>query len=531
MKKKVLAFFLCMILVMSGLAGCSKKETTESKTSENESKKSTVVFATSEADSKNWQPSVVNNGAIISVMLQFYETLIAWGNDGEMYPLLAEDYEFIENDDGTYKLHITLHDGIKTSDGNPVTTEDVLWSFQWASEQAEFIKHTTWIDFDKTQIIDELNMEFGIKEMNYYILNDLSRIAITSKKSFEESGDNLMSLPVGTGPYVMTEYTPDVEFILEKNENYWNKDTQREYQLQNVDRIITKFITEDSQRTIELESGSVDIIMGTPFTEIDHYEESEEFENYIWDSPETYCVYYNSSEGAICDNVTLRQALSYGIDNKAVVQTLFNGISHPAVSVVGVSNTEYDDSYETRESVYSYDPEKAKELLKEAGYGEGGLKLRLLTDNSAKYAPLAEVIQGQLMQIGVECEIVTVDASTLMTVMFEPDQWDICVNGYAAKGSILFYFNNQLNAQKNIRGFWNDEKFQTILQNALIDGNEEDTAELIELFDEQVPVYPLYNLSKVFTYREGIEGFNVCDDGYVYAGNFEYSEDADWLYD
>lgn len=529
-RKRILAAILASMVTLSALTGCGggKKDDASS----GGDGVSTVVFATSEADGKNWQPSVINNGAMTSVMLQFYETLIAWDSNGEMYPLLAESYEFTGDETTGYKLHVTLREGIKTSAGDPITASDVLWSYQWASEQAEYIKHTSWIDFDNTTVIDDLNIEFGITTMNYYILNDLSRVAVTAKKSFDESPDNCLSLPVGSGPYVMTSYTPDVEFVLEKNPDYWNKDTSRATQLQNVDRIVTKFVTEDSQRTIELESGNVDIIMSTPFTEIDRYEQEEQFQNFIWDSPETYCVYYNASKGALFDNELLRQAVSYGIDNKAVVQTLFNGVSHAAVSVVGPNQAaEWDEAYETRDSIYSYNPEKAKQLLKQAGYGEGELKVRLLTDNSQKFSTFAEVIQGQLIALGIDCEIKTVDASTFMTVVFDPDAYDLCVNGFAAKGSVLFYFNNQLNNKKNIRGFWDDAEFQEILARALVDANKEDVATLIEMFDEKVPTYPVFNKSKVYTYRTGIEDFKVYDDGYVYPGDLTYSADAEWLYD
>ena len=108
-------------------------------------------------------------------------------------------------------------------------------------------------------------------------------------------------------------------------------------------------------------------------------------------------------------NQTLRQAIRSAIDNQAIVAAVYGGNARAATSIVSPDNKEWSDDIQ---NLYPYDPEKAKQLLTDAGYGEGELTLKLATDDSNERKAIAEIIQAQLGQIGITVDINTYDAGS-----------------------------------------------------------------------------------------------------------------------
>ena len=453
----------------TGTAGNSdtgKTETSASKESGQADGLSTIVMEITN-DPSSLQPSTINQQAFMEQRMNYYERLFEWDYNGEVSPLLVRDFEWADE----LHLKITLYDNITTHSGRKLTTEDVKFSLEYARDSAEFARHTTNIDYDNIEISDEYTMVIPTLQQNVLFWNDITRIDIVSKADFEESSDQMITTPVGTGPYKVTSYTPGVEVILEKNENYWNAG-QTAVQQRNVDRIIYKFIPEEAQRTISLESGDVDFVYDPPLTELEGLMSNSDYDVLEVKTSSTPSLYFNSSEGSVCSNKELRQAIACAIDNSAIVAAVYKGFAHPACSVVTPNNPEWSDELENSDP-YTFDLDKAKSYLAEAGYQSGELKLRLATDDVSTHKAAAEIIQAYLQKIGIEVEISIFDAGSYNTLLTQKDTWDMQINEYTTKGSILFFFGNQVNRNKNIRGFWDDDEFQNILAEALKDGDDE----------------------------------------------------------
>ena len=390
----------------SGKKAAGKDAGAGSETTGEEAQGMSTVYVQVASEPGNYQPSTRNSGSTQVFLLNVYESLFERAYSGEYEPLLAESYEWTDDTHMTIKLH----DNIVTHAGDPVKAQDVLWSIQWAAESAEYSRHTTNIDFENTKVIDDLTLEIVIFEPNVFFLNDLDRIQITAKKTFDESPDNLISIANGTGPYKMVSHTEGVDVVLEKFDGYWDKDnTERDRQLQNFDRIVFKFIPEAAQRTIELESGGVDILYDTPTNDLENLYNSDEFDVFEYVTAQTVTMYFNSSDNSACNNQTLRQAIRSAIDNQAIVAAVYGGNARAATSIVSPDNKEWSDDIQ---NLYPYDPEKAKQLLTDAGYGEGELTLKLATDDSNERKAIAEIIQAQLGQIGITVDINTYDAGS-----------------------------------------------------------------------------------------------------------------------
>lgn len=535
--KKLTALMTAAAMVFA-LAGCGGKDTgnssvsaetgTEaaSNTAGGSGQGKSTVYVEAASDPGNYQPSTRNAGATQVFLLNVYEGLFERAYSGEYEPLLAESYEWTDDTHMTVKLH----DNIVTHAGDPVKAEDALWSIQWAAESAEYSRHTTNIDFENTKVIDDLTLEIAIFEPNVFFLNDLSRIQVTAKKTFDESPDNLISVANGTGPYKMVSHTEGVEVVLEKFDDYWDKDnTERDCQLQNFDKIVFKFISEAAQQTIELETGGVDILYDTPTNDLESLRGNDEFEVFEYVTAQTVTMYFNSSENSVCNNQTLRQAIRSAIDNQAIVAAVYGGNARAATSIVSPDNKEWSDDIQNQ---YPYDPEKAKQLLKDAGYTEGELTLKLATDDSNERKSIAEIIQAQLGQIGITVDINTYDAGSFNSLWGDNQSWDMQINQFSALGSVLFYFNNQVNREKNVRGFWEDDVFQEILTPTIKDGNEENIMKLVDMFEEASPVCPLVNKTVYFTFRKGLTNYRIKNDANMVVHDLEITDEADsWLYD
>lgn len=535
-RRKMVSLLLAAAMTAGVLNGCGgsgeTSGTTDAKSTEaavaesggKEKGESTIVMEITN-DPSSLQPSTINQQAFMEQRMNYYERLFEWDYNGEVSPLLVKDYEWVDE----LHLKITLYDNIATHTGKNLTTEDVKFSLEYAKNSAEFARHTTNIDYDHIEITDDYTMIIPILQQNVLFWNDITRIDIVSKADFEESKDQMITTPIGTGPYKVTGYTPGVEVVLEKNEDYWNAG-QTEIQQRNVDRIIYKFIPEEAQRTISLESGDVDFVYDPPLTELEGLMNSSDYDVLEVKTSSTPSLYFNSSDGSVCSNKELRQAISCAIDNTAIVAAVYKGFAHPACSVVTPNNPEWNDDLETSDP-YAFDLEKAKSYLAEAGFEPGQLKLRLATDDVSTHKAAAEIIQAYLQQIGIEVEISIFDAGSYNTLLTQKDTWDMQINEYTTKGSILFFFGNQVNRNKNIRGFWDDDEFQNILAEALKDGDDDKVSKLVSIFMENIPIYPLMNKTNYYVYRKGIENVRTKDDYIVFPGDVTYTEEASsWLY-
>ena len=536
-RRKIVSLLLAAAMTAGVMSGCGGNgetagtagtaDTKNAETAQNGAKEegqSTIVMEITN-DPSSLQPSTINQQAFMEQRMNYYERLFEWDYNGEVSPLLVKDFEWIDE----LHLKITLYDNITTHSGKKLTTEDVKFSLEYAKDSAEFARHTTNIDYDNIEITDDYTMVIPILQQNVLFWNDITRIDIVSKADFEESKDQMITTPVGTGPYKVTGYTPGVEVVLEKNENYWNAG-QTEIQQRNVDRIIYKFIPEEAQRTISLESGDVDFVYDPPLTELEGLMNNSDYDVLEVKTSSTPSLYFNSSEGSVCSNKSLRQAISCAIDNSAIVAAVYKGFAHPACSVVTPNNPEWSDDLEYS-NPYAFDQEKAKTCLAEAGYQPGELKLRLATDDVSTHKAAAEIIQTYLQQIGIEVEISIFDAGSYNTLLTQKDTWDMQINEYTTKGSILFFFGNQVNRNKNIRGFWDDDEFQNVLDEALKDGDNEKVSKLVSIFMENIPIYPLMNKTNYYVFRKGIENVRTKDDYIVFPGDVTYTEEASsWLY-
>mgnify|MGYP000078480535 CR=1 FL=1 len=254
---------------------------------------------------------------------------------------------------------------------------------------------------------------------------------------------------VVSGPFIVTDFDVDHYISYEANKDYWKGAPK-------IDKLNIK-IVDGSQLYAGLQSGEIDITQQT-MSDIpqEDYESVEALDNVevVYGSPVTNQSVFIQTKNV--PDVKVRQAMLYAIDRQQILEELLNGHGEIVDGFLSSASPFYDDSL----TPVSYDPEKAKELLAQAGYAEGELNLRLVTDNTNNRREIAEIIQQFLSQVGINVTIETIEASTSNARITETDTWDMIMSGYACvTNSVLFYFYNQL-SENNSRGGWKNDEYQ-----------------------------------------------------------------------
>ena len=229
------------------------------------------------------------------------------------------------------------------------------------------------------------------------ILNNLSHttIAILSEKATTEAGDKFGQNPIGTGPYKFVSWQSGDRITLEAFPDYWRGEAP-------IKNVVFRNIVEETNRTIGLETGELDVIYEIFGIDKNKLKEDDRF-NFI-EGPQVSMTYLGFNiKKAPYDNPKVREAISYAIDQKPIIDAVFLGGGEAANSIIGPNIWGYYDVEK-----YTQDIEKAKALLAEAGY-PNGFKAKIWVNDNPVRRDTAVILQDQLKQIGIDLTIETVE--------------------------------------------------------------------------------------------------------------------------
>ena len=391
--KKTVSLALACALSLSLLAGCG------SSGSEDNSGKTVMTIGIS-SDLSSLDPHLQNDTASGYATRHIYSTLVLLDETtNEFVGDLAESWQAV--DDVTYNFK--LKEGVTFHNGDTLTAEDVKCSLERQKESAKVGHLVSMIE--SVEVVDDLNFIIHLNTPSNALISSLAHMgsAILDKTYTEEletGGKTLADAPMGTGQYTFKEWVPGASFELTKYDNYF--DPERAAQ---NDGLIFKIIPEETSRTIALENGEIDVMLNVPSNDADRIRESESLALDEFGSTRSEFMLFNVTKAPF-DNVKVRQAMNYAINKDDVLTAMVNG--------AGKVTNEYFNSaaigYEEVDGIYTYDPAKAKELLAEAGYGDGFTFTCYLAGDARNRA--ATVIQANLQEIGVTMKIEMMESAT-----------------------------------------------------------------------------------------------------------------------
>lgn len=430
MKKKIWKRLMTSLLTGSmviALAGCGGTDSTTAGSSAGSSSDSN---SGSEAGEESTETAAAEEGALVigmyggldslnpwtsgritkdMVTYVLYETLASCQNGStEIDNILMKEYTQV--DDTTYD--VTIYDYITDAEGNNITASDVVFSFeQYMSNWATTV--------DSIEATGDYTFELkpsttAAGSFEYVVC----KVPIASEAAYNNSPDQFASTSCGTMPYTVaggSDYVNGTTIIARKTGTYWQTDESLIYpgSVANADVIQFDILSEPTQLALAVKDGTVDFAMyidASLLSEVSEYEGVELAQ--MPSSEDRGIMLCMTEESPFYDNLPLRQAVLYAIDNESVAEAC--GYGYGSASKVTCGNAEltvgYDSSWET--SPYAYDPDKARELLAEAGYGENELTLSLLCNNNGTITTMWQIVQANLLDVGIKAELNVVEGTT-----------------------------------------------------------------------------------------------------------------------
>lgn len=501
---RLAAGILGMLMLFSG-CGKSPANGNSSKTFEGSSNKDTLIISRS-MDPGSMQPYDATGTAEGYVQDTFLETFFFYDEAGVAQPKLAESYEFSE--DGM-QLVIKIRKDVKFHNGNVMDMDDVLYSFQVLKDSSQG-NAVNYLDFDNIKALDEETLQVPLKNQVAYATAGLTRLYIFDKDYMEEMGNRVSTEIIGTGPYVLKEYISGDSVTVEKFDDYWGEPVK-------LSRIIFRFIPEKSVAMIELDTGGVDFAIACLASDINKVRENPNGPILVYDSPALRynAVNFNCASETLSD-IRVRQALSYAVDKEAIIKGAYEGQGTVATSMVPSGTWGHNKELD-KNPTYSYNPEKAKQLLAEAGY-ESGLNLRIVIDSST--SSVAEQLSNMFAAVGVTSDIQQYDQTTSLDILRNSLDWDISIRQYGIEGDpgaglmIQTHPNNSHEGQANLSKTYDipeawdyAEKLEKAV--AILDDAAREAAygELQEIYMDNAFLIPLRNLSDTYLHNSSIKGF------------------------
>lgn len=401
----VLTFFLGVLL----LAGCSNSKDKAGDSDKKGEENTLRVAMATEIDSLD--PFKMTAGDTETIMDQVFDGLFDVDTDGSLIPDLAESYS-VSEDGKTYdfklKKDVYFHDGKKFG------AEDVLYTYDaMAGLTSKEPLSSKFAIIDKIDVIDDLNVRVHLKErQNGFIYLTLRPIV---EKDYKDNG----SKPIGTGPYQFVSYTPGEGLKLKKFEDYHKKDHIAHFENLEVIRI-----TDRQTMIMALKNKDLDLADRISAEEADQLGDACTINNFPQNLVQVMGL--NNDFKAFQDK-NVRLALNYAIDRDEIIESAAEGKATKLFSSFSPALKEY---FEDLGEYYPHDIEKAKALLKEAGY-EKGLSFKLTVPSDYKYhMNTAELIQAQLQKVGVEVTIDPIEFSSWLTKVYKDRDYEATVVGF-----------------------------------------------------------------------------------------------------
>jgi peptide/nickel transport system substrate-binding protein len=342
-------------------------------------------------------PHSVRVGWQINAMQNVYSGLIRPGPDLLPQPDLAIKWAY--SDPKT--LEFTLRQGAKFHNGREVVADDVKYSLERIRDPKVASSYATNLgSIDTVEAADKYRVVIHLKSPDSALLNNLSMaaMAIVPKEVVDQNGD-LKSTMVGSGPFMYKDWIPGQKLTLVKNPDYFIPGQPL------LDGLEFTSLPDETARLNALRSGQVDYIEPAPTKDITATKDDQTLVVTGGPNVSFVGVTFNTAKKPY-DDVRVRQAMSYGIDRQVVIDKVFDGFAKPLLGPPLIPPFWAGNS----ETYYSYDPNKAKQLLAEAGY-PNGFKATLLTDNQSYQPPLSVVLQSEWKKIGIDVQLDSVDSA------------------------------------------------------------------------------------------------------------------------
>lgn len=414
MKKRILAVFLAVAVMTCSLCACggatnqttpASDETTPSSGRANE-----ITIGIAQDLDSSLDPYLTTAAGTREVMFNVFEGLVKPDQDGNYICAVASDYS-VSPDLLTYTF--TLRDGVVFHNGKTCTTDDVIYSFETCaatSVNSALVAALSAVD----SILAEGNqITITLTAPDSDFISNVSAVSIVPCDYTQQD-----TQPVGTGPFRFVSRSVQENVVLERNEAYYG-------QAAKLDKVTYKIYEDSTALFTALDSGSLDVVAHLTIDQVNNltngYTVLEGTMNLV------QALYLNNAVEPL-NNETVRQALCYAVDVDTILELTSEGHGTKVGSSMYPAFGKYFDA--SLADAYPYNPEKAKQLLAEAGYPDGFSLTITVPSNYQPHVDTATVLAEQLKAVGVKAELKLVDWNTWVDDVYGGRNFESTVVGF-----------------------------------------------------------------------------------------------------
>lgn len=414
-----------MLVVM--LAGCGgqSQPTTQKQTAPAPAKEPEQVLLTSVPEDPNsLDPHKTSMASASAIMSLIYDRLVYIGDDKLPHPQLAESWQI---KDGGKTVVFKIRQGVKFHDGTDLDAEAVAFTFNRLIDPKTAAPAKGWIGpLEKVEATGKYEATFRFSKPYAPLFTQLSTsyMGIISPTAVKKYGDQFGRNPVGSGPMKFESWDPANQIVLSRNENYksWRQDVKNTGPW-HLKKMVYKIVPEAGTRLAALEKGELHVT-GAPPEEIPRLEKDNRFKVIAWKEATNFTFLEFNRKKPPFDDVRVRKAIGYAIDNKAILQGAISGLATENYNPMPVGVAGHDPAI-GKEYGFKYDVETAKKLLAEAGWKDtnkdgildkGGqpFRVKLWTYNLSNVTKSCEIIKEYLKAVGIDAQIEIMETGTLI---------------------------------------------------------------------------------------------------------------------
>ncbi|NMP27165.1 glutathione ABC transporter substrate-binding protein GsiB [Rahnella sp. SAP-1] len=344
-------------------------------------------------------PYDANDTLSQAVAKSFYQGLFGFDKDMKLINVLADSYS-VSPDGLTYT--IKLHPGIHFQDGSDFNAAAVKTNLDRASNPDNHLKrYNLFKMIAKTDVVDANTVKVELKAPFSAFINNLAHpsAVMISPTALGKYGKDIGFHPVGTGPYSLEQWNQTDFVKVKKFDGYWQKGEPK------LDTITWRPVVDNNTRAAMLQTGEADFAFPVPYEQAALLEKNSKLSLVASPSILQRYISFNVTQKPF-DNLKVRQAINYAINKQALIKVAFAGYAVPAEGPLP-AGIQYSAKYQP----WPYDPAKARELLKEAGYPDGFTTTLWSSHNSSTAQKVLQFAQQQLAQVGIKVTVTAFDAA------------------------------------------------------------------------------------------------------------------------
>lgn len=443
-----------------------------------------------------------------NVSNQIVERLVIYSHDGsDFIPILATEWEMVAPD----TLQLKLREGVSFTNGEPFDAEAAAFSVNQMIQAPAYLGFTGMLD--RAEVVDQYTINVFAKQPAPERLM-VTALALGSfvypPKYTQEVGylEGFATAPIGTGPFMLRQWLKDEMVILDANPNYWGG-------APGVQTLIFRPIPEGSARVAALEAGDIDFSIDIPLDAWDRVKNNPDLVAINSPGGRAFRLTYATLWGGPLADRKVREAISYAVDRESIVAFMFNGLGklldgQPIEPSTAGFNPDLHN--------VPFDPQKARELLAEAGYADGfDMTFKYSSGRYPQDRQVSEFIASQLQEVGIRVNQVVLESGEFLTQLSKLELRDMFYSGGLSPTDGHFQYTTYT---CNFRyAYWCSPEFDAIIEAAQYETDPDARAAMYaeagRMLHDDFAILPMFTMDDLYAHSPAVSGFEPMRDQYL----------------